>query len=121
MRDFKKLKIWKKSHDLTLELYHKTNCFPKDELYGLSSQIRRAASSIPANIAEGSGRETIKELIRYIIIARGSAFELEYFIILSHDLKLIDHDTFQDLNLKIIELKKMLSGYARKMSESADH
>ena len=89
MKDFRKLKVWEKAHHLTLALYPVTASFPRDEVYGLASQIRRAASSIPSNIAEGCGREGDPELARFCIIARGSATELEYQLLLARDLKLI--------------------------------
>jgi four helix bundle protein len=95
MQDFKKLLVWKKAHELTLGLYGLTATFPRDETYGLTSQIRRAVSSIPANIAEGCGREGNVELTRFLFIAMGSASELEYHLLLARDLKYFpvnDHD-----------------------------
>jgi four helix bundle protein len=81
MSDFKKLSVWQKSHLLTMDVYKATADFPKDEQYGLTSQIRRACSSIPANIAEGCGREGDVEFGRFLQIAMGSAYELEYHIL----------------------------------------
>jgi len=78
LKDFRKLKVWEKSHDLTLAVYKATAAFPRKELYGLTSQIRRACASIPANIAEGCGRGGDPELARFLQIAMGSASELEY-------------------------------------------
>ena len=89
MKDFRNLKVWEKAHQLALALYPITASFPRQEAYGLASQIRRAASSIPSNIAEGCGREGDPELARFCIIARGSATELEYQLLLARDLKLI--------------------------------
>jgi four helix bundle protein len=86
MQDYKKLKIWQKGHELTLLTYTVTKTFPKDELYGLTNQMRRAASSIPANIAEGCGRNSQAELGRFVTIAAGSAFELDYHAYLANDL-----------------------------------
>jgi four helix bundle protein len=80
MRDFKEYKVWEKSHYLALEVYRVTATFPKEELYGLTSQIRRASTSIPANIAEGCGRSGNTELARFLQIAMGSASELEYHL-----------------------------------------
>jgi four helix bundle protein len=77
MEDFKNLKVWRKAHELTLAVYQRTRTFPKDEIYGLTSQIRRASASIGANIAEGCGRRSDPELKRFVQIARGSANELE--------------------------------------------
>ena len=87
MKDFRKLLVWEKAHQLTLSIYNVTAAFPSEETYGLTSQMRRAASSIPSNIAEGCGREGDAELSRFCTIARGSASELEYQILLSRDLK----------------------------------
>ncbi|MCW5853511.1 MAG: four helix bundle protein, partial [Anaerolineae bacterium] len=89
MRDFRKLQVWVKAHQLTLNTYKVTRPFPKEELYGLTSQIRRASASIPANIAEGCGRQGAAELTRFLNIALGSASELEYHFILAHDLGFI--------------------------------
>jgi len=89
MTDFRNLKVWEKAHLLTLALYKVTASFPRDETYGLASQIRRASSSIPSNIAEGCGREGDPELARFCIIARGSATELEYQLLLARDLNWI--------------------------------
>ncbi len=86
MKDFKSLKVWHKAHQLTLLVYALTRTFPREEMYGLTSQIRRAAASIPANIAEGSGRRSDGELRRFLQIARGSASELEYHLLLARDL-----------------------------------
>jgi four helix bundle protein len=86
MRDFRELKVWEKAHRLTLSVYSATKAFPKDELYGLTSQVRRAASSVPANLAEGCGRETDAEFVRFCQVAFGSANELEYHLLLSKDL-----------------------------------
>jgi four helix bundle protein len=113
MRDFKKIQVWEKAHKLTLQLYKITSSFPKEELYGLTSQIRRAASSIPANIAEGSGRNTQVELARFIHIAGGSASELEYHLILAHDLGYIDSKIYPELDVAINEIKRMLHGFEK--------
>lgn len=86
MRDFKNLKVWQKSHSLTLDIYKTTSTFPKEEMYGLTSQIRWSCASIPANIAEGCGRDGEAELARFFRIGRGSASELEYHLILVRDL-----------------------------------
>ena len=86
MQDFRDLKVWQKSHQLTLEVYRSTATFPREELYGLTSQIRRASSSIPANIAEGCGRNSPNELRRFLEIAMGAASELEYHLLLARDL-----------------------------------
>lgn len=119
MRDFRKIQVWEKSHKLTLQLYKITSSFPKDELYGLTSQIRRAAASIPANIAEGGGRNTQTELARFFHIAGGSASELEYHLILAHDLGYIDSEIYPELNTSINEIKRMLNGFEKTVQSNA--
>lgn len=99
MKDFRDLKVWEKAHHLTLALYEVTRTFPKDEVYGLSRQIRSAAASIAANIVEGCGRSE-GDFCRFLQIAMGSASELEYFLLLSHDLALIDVETHERLTSK---------------------
>ena len=110
MQDFKKLKVWQKSHQLTLDVYKVTASFPRSELYGLTSQIRRSASSIPANIAEGCGRQGNAELTRFLHISMGSASELEYHILLAHDLKLVSAEDYNNISRQLIEIKRMLTG-----------
>ncbi len=83
MQDFKKLQVWAKSHDLTLRMYELTSQFPREEIYGLTSQIRRACASIPTNIAEGCGRKSSADFARFLQIAMGSASETEYLILLA--------------------------------------
>lgn len=116
MKDFRKLQVWQKSHQLTLELYALTRSFPHDELYGLTAQIRRASSSIPANLAEGCGRNGDAELARFCIIAGGSASELEYHLLLAHDLKLIQPNVYQSLTQQTSEIKRMLTGFVQKLT-----
>lgn len=115
MKDFRNLKVWKKSHDLTLAVYSTTKHFPKEELYGLTSQVRRSCSSIPANIAEGCGRSGAGELGRFLQIAMGSASELEYHLLLSRDLHLIQQDRYEALNQQVVEVKRMLSAFIVKL------
>jgi four helix bundle protein len=114
-RDFRELKVWEKSHRLTLEVYKVTASFPREEMFGLTSQARRSSSSIPANIAEGCGRGG-GELQRFCRIAFGSASELEYHLILAHDLQMIELDTFDQLSSQVTEVKKMLSGFLDKLT-----
>ena len=111
MRAFRELLVWQKSHQLTLAVYSATRCFPREELYGLTSQIRRSASSIPANIAEGCGRGGDKELRRFLEIAMGSASELEYHLLLAQDLDMLDAPTYQPLHEQTCEVKRMLAGF----------
>ena len=108
MQDFKNLVVWKRSHALTLDLYRVTKLFPASEQFGLTSQIRREAASIPANIAEGSGRVGNPELARFLSIASGSASELEYHLILARDLNLIDAKTHNKLNSELVQIKRMM-------------
>jgi four helix bundle protein len=119
MRDFKSLMVWTKAHQLTLQVYRTTAAFPKDEQYGLTSQTRRAAASIPANIAEGCGRSSNPELARFMQIALGSASELEYHVLLAHDLNLIRGDEYQSLTLQVVEIKRMLSAFIQKLNAYA--
>ena len=103
MQNFKTLKVWEKSHELTLAVYKATANFPKDELYGLTSQIRRACASIPANIAEGCGRTGKAELARFLQVAMGSASELEYHLLLAHDLGLLRDGEYKLLENQAVE------------------
>jgi four helix bundle protein len=115
MKDFRKQKVWQKSHKLTLEIYKVTMGFPRDELYGLTSQLRRCCSSIPANIAEGCGRNSDADFSRFLQIAMGSAAELEYHLLLSHDLGMLDDDSYEKLSQKTIEIKQMLTSFIKKL------
>ena len=115
MRDFTQLSIWQKSHSLTLTIYRVTKDFPKEEIFGLTNQMRRSSYSIPTNIAEGCGRDTNPQLKHFLNIASGSATELQYQIILSKDLGYIGDDAFQELSNEIIEIKKMLYSFSKKL------
>jgi len=116
MRDFKKYDIWQLSHELTLEVYKVSNFFPKDEIYGLTSQIRRATSSIPTNISEGCGRNSDKEFNQFLNIALGSAVETEYLIILSKDLNYLDELKFIDFKTKINTIKSKIYKLREKLN-----
>ncbi|MBI4819672.1 MAG: four helix bundle protein [Deltaproteobacteria bacterium] len=115
MQRFTDLKVWQRSHTLTLNVYRTTATFPDAERFGLISQIRRAAVSVPANIAEGSKRATRKDYARFLNIAEGSAAELEYFMILARDLGLIPEDRSNELRDEIQEIAKMLFGLRTKV------
>lgn len=115
MKNFKDLKVWQKSHSLTLTIYKTTAAFPKEEVYGLTSQIRRACSSIPANIAEGCGRGSEADFSRFLQIAMGSASELEYHLLLSHDLGLLKADEHHELESAVCEIKRMLAMFIKKL------
>lgn len=109
MNDFKQLKVWQKAHCITLQIYRDTRTFPKEELFGLVSQMRRSASSIGANIAEGAGRRSDGEFARFLHIARGSATELEYHILLARDLGFLPNSGFDELARQIDEVERMLT------------
>lgn len=115
MRDFRKLDVWHKAHQLTLAIYRSTCDFPRDELYGLTSQIRRASASIPANIAEGCGLRSNSELARHLQIGMGSASELEYHLLLAHDLGYLQDPDYTSLNASVIEVKRMLAPFINKL------
>jgi four helix bundle protein len=116
MRDFKELKVWQKSHGLTLAVYKATKTFPKEELYSLTSQLRRSSASISANIAEGCGRKGEAELARFLQIAMGSACELEYHLLLSHDLGFLKTHDYQQLVNELTEVKRMLATFIKKLT-----
>ncbi|MXS72322.1 four helix bundle protein [Flavobacteriaceae bacterium W22] len=108
MRDFKKFEVWQLSHQLTLKIYKATRDFPKEELFGITSQIRRSFASIGYNISEGSGRNSDKEFANFINFALGSSNEAENQLILSKDLEYISEEKFQILEEELIILKKKL-------------
>ncbi len=111
MRDYKKLEVWKKAHGLTLFIYHDLlPVFPKDEFFHLVSQTKRAAYSIPMNIAEGSGKSTDKDFSRYLDISLGSAHELEYCCLLARDLGYLSEELYIKVNNETNQVKAMLIG-----------
>lgn len=115
MRDFRNVKAWEKSHRLALATYEATRNFPDDERFGLTSQTRRAATSIPTNIAEGCGRDTDKELAYFLRVAAGSSSELEYLFLAAKDLGYLPNDTYAALNEQTNEVKKMLNGFIKSL------
>ncbi len=119
MQNYKELKVWSKSHELTLNVYSLTKNFPKDELYALTSQLRRASSSIPANIAEGCGKNTANDFARFLNISLGSANETEYFTLLSKDLDYLSIEDYDALDKLINEIKAMLIVLIRKVRVGA--
>ena len=120
MRNFRELKVWEKGHHLALAAYRATAKFPKDELYGLTGQIRRACVSVPANIAEGCGRNGDAELARFLQIAMGSASELEYHILLANDLGLLTAAEHEQLTADTTEVKRMLTSFIQTLKADAD-
>ena len=117
MQDFMKLKVWKKAHDLAVTVYRVTRSVKPRDFPGLVSQLRRAATSIPANIAEGCGHLSRKEFARFLQIAMASAFELEYHFILAAELGLLPVATCEDLLDRIREIKRMLAALTRRVNE----
>jgi four helix bundle protein len=115
MRDFKELKVWQKSHQLTLSVYKTTTAFPRAEIYGLTSQIRRSCNSIAANIAEGCGRNGEVEFARFLHIAMGSASELEYHLLLARDLELLSAGDYEESSREVSEVKRMLTAFIKKL------
>ena len=118
MKDFRDLKIWGRSHQLTLQVYKLTRSFPKEEMYGLVSQMRRSASSVPTNIAEGCGRNTDADFARFLDASMGSASELEYQLILSRVLAYLSLDAYETINTELVEIKKMLNAFIQKLRAS---
>ena len=108
MQNYKDLKVWEKAHQFTLMVYEASKHFPKEELYGLTNQLRRSAYSIPANIVEGCGKNTKADFANFLNIALGSANESEYFILLTKDLAYINTEKFETLSKLINEIKAML-------------
>ncbi len=115
MRDFREIKAWEKAHRLTLEVYKATRTLPKEELYGLTSQIRRSSVSIPANIAEGCGRGGDAEFARFLQVSMGSASELEYHLLLAHDLDFLKDSIYERLLEQVTEVKRMLTAFIKKL------
>ena len=115
MRDFRELKVWEKAHHLVVAVYKSTAVFPDREAYGLTSQMRRCAVSIPANIAEGCGRRGDPELAHFLGIAMGSASELEYYILLTRELEILAEADATVLMERVVEVKRMLAAFLQKL------
>ena len=115
MKDFRGLQVWHKAHQLSLEAYRATATFPRDELFGLTRQIRRSATSIAANIAEGCGRGGNAELARFLQISMGSATEFEYHLLLARDLEFLSSSDYERLNVQVTEVKRMLASLIQKI------
>jgi four helix bundle protein len=115
MQDFKKLKVWEKAHHLVLTIYGSAKQFPTEELYGLTNQMRRAATSIVCNIAEGCGRSGKLDFARFLQIAAGSGSELEYQILLAYDLSFFNRTESQALGNAVIDVKRMLSSLMQRL------
>lgn len=119
MQNFKELKVWEKAHQATLNIYKASATFPREETYSLTNQLRRAAASVPANIAEGCGKNTQADLANFLNISLGSANETEYFLILSKDLSYLSEDEFLNLSSSINEVKAMLISLIGKVRTKA--
>jgi len=115
LQSFKNLRVWEKAHRLTLDVYRSTKSFPREEIYGLTSQMRRSSSSIGANIAEGSCRRGDNDFARFLQIAMGSASELEYHIVLAHDLEVLKTLDYERLSAEAVEVKRMLASLLQKL------
>jgi four helix bundle protein len=119
MQGFRNLEVWHKSHAVVLGVYGATGAFPKEEMYGLTSQIRRACVSIPANLAEGCARGSDADFARFVQAAMGSANELEYELLLARDLGLLAGPVHQKLEPKILEVKRMLAALLKRLRSDA--
>ena len=117
MAHFKELLVWQKSIDFVTEIYRITETFPKTEIYGLISQIRRAAVSVPSNIAEGNSRRSNPDYLQFLKISRGSCAEIETQLIISRNLNFLDEDDYLKLNHEIIEISKMLNGLINSLKQ----
>ena len=120
-QDFHELAVWQKAHALTLRVYESTSSFPRDEMFGLTSQARRAASSIGANIAEGCGRATDADFARFLQQAMGSASELEYHLLLARDLNMLAEGEHLELTELTVEVKRMLTALISKVRSRANN
>jgi four helix bundle protein len=117
MKDFRRLEVWHLAHELTLAIYTVTDRFPKSEMFGLTSQIRRSSASIAANIAEGRGRTGNAELHRFLQIAAGSASELDYHLLLARDLKYVDSEEYALKEADLNRLRKKLTALLSKVNQ----
>ncbi len=118
MQSFRSLHVWQKAHQLTLEVYAFTKLFPREEIYGLTSQMRRSSSSIGTNIAEGCCRQRGLDMARFLQIAMGSASELEYQLLLARDLEYGLNSRSEELEKRTVEVKRMLSSLMQKVKEA---
>ena len=115
IENWQDLKVWQLAHQLTLQIYKVTKRFPQEERFGLTSQLRRAAVSIPTNIAEGKGRGYLKEYVQFLFVARGSAEEVKYLILLSYDLEYLSEDIYAKPREDYNQVGRMLNGLLRSL------
>ena len=118
MKDFRRLTVWEKAHALTLRVYSATAAFPREEIYGVTSRLRRSSSSVAANIAEGCGRKGNSEFHRFLNIAAGSLVEVEYFLLLARDLNFIPTDSYETLQKDVLEVERMPASLLRKVDRA---
>ncbi|MEE4001385.1 four helix bundle protein [Tenacibaculum sp. FZY0031] len=117
MRNYRKFEVWKKSHELALKVYKLTKGFPKEEIYGITSQLRRASLSVPTNIVEGVSRNTEKEFAHFVNIASGSSTEVEYLLEFASELNYLSYKDHENLNKEIVSVRKMLNVLYRKLKK----
>ncbi len=120
MQEYRNLRVWRFSQELAVAAYRVTRAFPRQEMFALTSQIRRAATSIPANLAEGCGRGGTVELRRFATVALGSACELEYHLFLASELRVLSPSDSRDLDARVLEVKKMLSGLVARLRRPSE-
>ncbi|MFV9672313.1 MAG: four helix bundle protein [Acidimicrobiia bacterium] len=118
MRNYKRFEIWKQGHELVLSVYDVCRRFPSEERYGLVSQMRRAAVSVPANIAEGSGRPSSADFARFLGIALGSLSEVDYYVVVARDLGYIDDATARSLNSQIADVRRMMTRFRATVTDT---
>ena len=109
MRDYRQLEVWQRAHQITLTVYKATASFPREEMYGMTSQIRRCSASVGANIAEGCGRRSNPDFHRFLLIASGSASELDYHLLLSRDLKFLSNTAYSQISAELARLRRQLT------------
>ena len=119
MRDYRRLKVWEKAHRFVLDVYRSTQAFPPEERFGLTREVRRSATSIPSNIAEGSGRQGDREYARFLSYAAGSASEADYQLLLARDLGYLDEQSHSQLDGQAQEVKRILNSFIQRLSTGA--
>jgi len=119
MRPFRRLVVWRKAHSFTLDVYRTTRSFPREEMFGLVAQLRRGSASIAANLAEGCGRDSEREFATFVSLAAGSAWEVDYHLLLARNLDYVAPSTFVALQSQVIELKKMLASLHAKITSTS--
>lgn len=117
MRDFRKIIAWQLSDEFTVAIYRETKSFPREEIYGLTSQIRRAAYSVPANIAEGASRSSVKDYLHFLYVARGSNSEAQYFTHLAHRLQYLSSEDYDRLHTQAQEVGRTLNGLIKSVEK----